>query len=164
MKISKILLALSATVLLAACNGGGGETSSTSSAKSSTSESSSTSSSQPADVLTLTANVTEEQKWAFKDDIPVFASAWDGVNPSTWVKIDFEPAETTLSVTFDVPKATTGFLLVRCAVGTALEEGKYPNWEITEGDEPGRIYNKTDDVNVVEGTTSYTVNFVGYPA
>lgn len=113
----------------------------------------------------VTYTVTTTQEWVFTDNVPIFAHYWDGVNPGEWATVVYENNSTT--GTFVIPEnvEAVGFLLVRCAEGTALEEGKYPNWEITSGDDPGRIYNKTgSNVDIVEGTTEYALpNMVDYP-
>ena len=114
----------------------------------------------------VTYTVTTTQEWVFTDNVPIFAHYWDGVNPGEWAIVAYENNSTT--GTFVIPENVdaVGFLLVRCAEGTALEEGKYPNWEITSGDDPGRIYNKTEsNIDIVEGTTEYALpKVVGYPA
>ena len=46
--------------------------------------------------------------------------------------------------------SATGMLLVRCVSGTTV-----PNWK-TKGDNPGRIYNKTGDITLSNGVTTYT--------
>lgn len=107
----------------------------------------------------ITYTITTGQDWVFQTaGVPIFAHYWDGVNPGEWAVVTYETGGRT--GTFVIPSnvEAVGFLVVRCSEGTALEEGKYPNWEIHSGDEPGRIYNKTgSNTDIVSGTTEYTI-------
>ena len=56
-------------------------------------------------------------------------------------------------------KELQGFLLARCVAGTTQ-----PDWNITSGDNPGRIYNQTNDISCSSGTYSYQCSdWKGYP-
>ena len=165
MKVSKILLAISAIALLAGCQGGGQESSSVSSSAKPTPSSEvtpSVSSEQPVSSseapvgFTLTA--TCEQDWAFKTQIPIFAWVWGGQDTGSWIKVEFTASETLREVNFAAPETTEHFLLVRCSEGTET-----PDWEKKSGDEAGRIYNKTGDVDLQSGVFTYAVTFVDYP-
>ena len=103
----------------------------------------------------LTLTVTGPN-WTWNQEPAIFCWAWkDGVNGS-WYSCT--GSGTTIYAT--VPSDATKFLIVRCYYGSTA-----PDWEIKSKDShvPGRIYNKTDDINIVSGQTSYSIDFVDYP-
>lgn len=104
----------------------------------------------------IAIKATTTQDWAFKD-VPVFTWYWGGENTGAWKEIEYDVSGV-MEVDFVVPDGTTAFLLVRCAPNTTT-----PNWEVKSGDAPGRIYNKTADVGIKSGTSSYAVTFIDYP-
>ena len=104
------------------------------------------------DTKTYSATVSIDQNWAFATDIPVFVHYWGG-GLDEFVQITFVASTSTLTVEFEIPAVATGFQLVRCAAGTVT-----PDWAV-KGDNPGRIYNKTNDCNIVDGTTNYPITF-----
>ena len=105
----------------------------------------------PAEVTEVTYKFTCTQDWAFKTT-PLFVHYWGGADGAAWKQIEYN-TEGVSEVTVKVPSDATGCLLVRCAAGTTT-----PSWSAT-GDDAGRIYNKTGDVNFVKGTTEYAVTF-----
>ena len=101
--------------------------------------------------VTLTVTCPD---FTWNDAVGVFCWAWkDGVNGS-WYSCT--GSGTTIYAT--VPSDAQYFLIVRCCYGTIL-----PDWEIKSGDIPGRIYNKTADIEIKSGQTAYSVTFVDYP-
>lgn len=107
----------------------------------------------PSDKLTLTATTTQD--WAFKT-VPLFAWAWKAGEAGHWVEIEYD-TKGVLSITFEVDADADHFLLVRCAPNTVT-----PDWSLATGDDAGRIYNKTADIEIT-AATSYAVSFVDYP-
>ena len=73
-------------------------------------------------------------------------------NDGEWVDVEGSGETATITVLDD----TTGFNMARCPAGTTA-----PNWAVT-GDNAGRIYNKTENVNIQSGVTSYNTTWVGY--
>ena len=110
----------------------------------------------PGEKLTLTATTT--QAWAFKD-VPLFAWVWEDEAEGEWVAIQYDVTGVD-SVTFQVDANADHFLLVRCADGTTT-----PDWDIKDpsSNVPGRIYNKTADIDLLPTVLEYAVTFVGYP-
>lgn len=110
--------------------------------------------------LTITYDLTircesEQSTWAFGDDVDLFVATIDGENQTNWIKV----IATDNVVAVTVPNTTVKFLMVRCVKGTET-----PDWNITSGDEVGRIYNQTTpDTVLVKGPGEYTVHFVDYP-
>ncbi|MBQ3025621.1 MAG: hypothetical protein IJD23_09990 [Spirochaetaceae bacterium] len=82
----------------------------------------------------------------------IFCWAWNDDENGSWYSCT--GSDSTIYAT--VPSDAQYFLIVRCYYGTTE-----PNWEIT-GDVLGRIYNKTENVQINSGQTSYSVNFVDY--
>lgn len=90
--------------------------------------------------------------WTWNEAPAIFCWAWkDGVNGS-WYSCT--GSGSTIYAT--VPSDAQYFLIVRCYDGTTV-----PNWETT-GNVLGRIYNKTADMTINSGQTSYSVEFVKY--
>lgn len=86
--------------------------------------------------------------WITNNGCQVFAWVWGGnYGEGAWLKCTYLD-ETSLKVMLD--GSATGMLLVRCVSGTTV-----PNWK-TKGDNPGRIYNKTGDITLSNGVTTYT--------
>ena len=110
--------------------------------------------------LTMTYNLTincesEQSTWAFGDDVDLFVLTISSSDQLTWIKVT--PSDGSIKVS--VPEDTVRFLVVRCVKGTET-----PDWNITSGDEVGRIYNQTTpDTPLVKGPGVYTVHFVDYP-
>lgn len=110
--------------------------------------------------LTMTYNLTincesEQSTWAFGDDVDLFVLTISSSDQLTWIKVS--PSDGSIKVS--VPEDTVRFLVVRCVKGTET-----PDWDITSGDEVGRIYNQTTpDTTLVKGPGVYTVHFVDYP-
>ena len=102
--------------------------------------------------LTIHADASQIS-WAF-NDVDLFVYAIDAFNTGTWVKATLN--SDVLNVT--VPNRTVKFLVTRCVIGTET-----PDWGVTSGHEPGRIYDKsTPDTQLVKGLGEYTVTFQHY--
>ena len=100
--------------------------------------------------VSIGANVTVSVTvldWVWNDSAVIKAWVWGDTDEGSWKSVTKTNA-TTASITFATD--TTGFLLARCAVGTTT-----PNWSVTSGDGAGRIYNQTENVTFIWGTTSY---------
>ena len=117
--------------------------------------------STPAETITFT--ITQFADWVPNDGAKVFVWSWgggsgDGVWSSVLLNYQGENhAYHNVSGTFTAPNNITGFNIVRCSSETTL-----PSWTVT-GDAPGRVYNKTANVDVRSGVTSYTApEFVQY--
>ena len=92
------------------------------------------------------------ESWIWDDNAAVFAWTWGDSSAGEWISVT--GSETTATVT--VPGDTTGFNMARCPAGTTE-----PDWNVT-GDNTGRVYNKTDDVTIESGVTSYTTSWSAY--
>lgn len=92
------------------------------------------------------------------DATSIFCWAWNDSREGAWYSCT--GSETGDTIYASVPSDATKFLIVRCYYGSTA-----PDWEIKSKDShvPGRIYNKTDDINIVSGQTSYSIEFVDYP-
>ena len=99
----------------------------------------------------ITITVTADS-WTWNGSCNVFAWVWNDSATGQWI----ECSGSSSTVTFELPSDCTYFLLVRCPSATTT-----PDWKAT-GDSAGRIYNKTDDIKVVSGTTSYSASFSDY--
>lgn len=115
----------------------------------------------PAETTTFT--ITQFADWVPNDGAKVFVWSWgggsgDGVWSAVTLSYQGENyAYHNVSGTFTAPNNITGFNIVRCSKATTL-----PSWTVT-GDAPGRVYNKTANVDVRSGITSYTApEFVSY--
>lgn len=111
----------------------------------------------------VTYTVTGFPDWIPNDGSTVFAWSWGGDNGTgKWTAITLQYDGTdknysNVTGTFEAPNNITGFNMARCVAGTTT-----PNWTAT-GDSEGRIYNKTGDVTVSSGVTTYSSpNWVEY--
>lgn len=82
----------------------------------------------------------------------IFCWAWNDSSEGKW----YSCTGTGSTIYATVPSDAQYFLIVRCYYGSTE-----PNWTAV-GDVSGRIYNKTDDISIKNGQTSYTVEFVDY--
>lgn len=96
---------------------------------------------------TYTYTITNLPNWIRNDGCVIFVWAWSPSDGGSWHELTFSQDGT--SATFTVEEELTGFLAVRCYAGTTT-----PNWQTT-GNQVGRIYNKTADINCTAGTFSY---------
>ncbi len=56
------------------------------------------------------------------------------------------------SLEFTTNGEITGMLLARCVAGTTT-----PSWDIkAPSNDPGRVYNQTEDITVTSGVTTYS--------
>ena len=101
---------------------------------------------EPQDEYTYT--VTNLPDWIQNDDCVIFAWIWANDNGGSWQELTFGDNHDASFVKEGVE--LNGFLLVRCVAGTIP-----PNWELYSGSEPGRIFNKTNDIICSEGVYSY---------
>ncbi len=99
----------------------------------------------------IKATATDQYTWI--NDAKVFAWVWKKGESGAW-KECAKGGESV--VEFDLPSECNMFLLVRCPKDT-----KTPSWNV-QGDNPGRIYNKTADITVNPGQNEYTVTFTEY--
>lgn len=103
------------------------------------------------DVSIVTYTIDSLPDWITDDGCVVFAWVWSTTNPGEWISCQFDSSDST-KLTFTVDEEITGMLLVRCVSGTTT-----PNWSIkSPSNEPGRIYNQTEDIVVVNGVTTYS--------
>ena len=88
--------------------------------------------------------------WITNDGCVIFAWAWGGeAGEGAWYALDF--IEEGTAVSFDIDEGELdGMLLARCAAETTL-----PDWSI-HTDEPGRVYNQTEDITCQPGVFRYT--------
>ena len=103
-----------------------------------------------------TYTVTNLPEWIKNDNAVIFAWAWKDDNAGSWYETTYLSST---SISFNVlkSKGVNKCLLVRCVNGTTK-----PNWELTSGDTPGRIYNQTDDLSLSSSTISAS-NWKDYP-
>jgi hypothetical protein len=90
--------------------------------------------------------------WIWNDGAAIFAWSWGGSSQGEWINVSGSGTTATVIV----PADTTGFNMARCVAGTTE-----PDWAVT-GDNAGRIYNKTEDVDIQSGVTSYSTTWVAY--
>ena len=112
---------------------------------------------------TITFTITQFADWVPNDGATVFVWSWGGGSAGgAWSQVTLSYqgenlAYHNVSGTFEAPSDITGFNIARCSSGTTL-----PNWTAV-GDSAGRVYNKTANVDVRPGVTSYTApEFVEY--
>ena len=106
------------------------------------------------DIATTTFIVTDLPDWITSDNCLIFAWVWGGSTQGSWKAVTVNGAEGTFEATSDI----TNFLLVRCISGSTE-----PNWD-ARGNETGRIYNKTADIDVYATQTSYKADeWIDYP-
>ena len=115
----------------------------------------------PADTITYT--ITDFANWVPNDGAKVFVWSWGGGSGDgawTQVTLSYQGEDhnyNSVRGTFNAPSNITGFNIARCSSGTTL-----PDWKAV-GDAPGRVYNKTADVSVRPGETTFTApEFVEY--
>ena len=90
--------------------------------------------------------------WTWESGTSIFCWAWkDGVEGS-W----YSCTGTGTTIYATVPSDAQYFQIVRCYYGTVL-----PDWKAT-GDILGRIYNKTQNISIVSGQNSYSIDFIEY--
>lgn len=95
----------------------------------------------------ITYTIDSLPTWIKDDDCVIFAWVWSTSNPGEWIPTTYI---SDTSLVFEVENEITGMLLVRCKSGTTT-----PDWSINT-DIEGRIYNKTDDIEVSSGVTNYS--------
>lgn len=89
-----------------------------------------------------TYTINSLPEWIQKDECVIFVWAWGGeAGNGDWYSTSYTDKTT---LTFEAPSDITGCLLVRCVAGTTT-----PNWKQT-GDDPGRIYNQTENISEIE--------------
>ncbi|MDE5898511.1 MAG: hypothetical protein K2H09_04525, partial [Treponemataceae bacterium] len=95
---------------------------------------------------------TSSPGWDITSSNPAFfAWCWGGsAGSGVWHPASADSSGTT---TFSAPSDITNFLIVRCITGTTT-----PDWNAS-GSTPGTIWNKTEDVTVSSGTTTYSVKW-----
>ncbi len=89
--------------------------------------------------------------WITDDGCVIFAWAWGGdAGNGAWYTLTYGEGEKPTEASFDAgSQDLTGFLLARCAAGTTT-----PDWEI-KTNEPGRVYNQTENIDCTDGVYSY---------
>lgn len=98
--------------------------------------------------------ITGLPNWIANDGATVFAWSWGG-EAEEWTQLTLgTPGDggldaKELTATVSLPEYRTGFNLARCVAGTTT-----PDWTAT-GDATGRVYNKTGDISISAGETSY---------
>lgn len=96
------------------------------------------------EIVEVTYTINGLPDWITNDDCLIFVWAWGGeAGAGKWYSTTFIDST---SLTFVAPNDITGCLLVRCVKGTTE-----PSWDVT-GDEPGRIYNQSDDIDTISET------------
>ena len=104
-----------------------------------------------------TYTVEANPEWLKSDGCQIFGWIWGPETTGEWIAADL--VGTTFSFTTD--KELSGFLFVRCVMGTTT-----PNWNLgSDSHAVGRIYNKTIDFICVPGRTVYNGSnaWVDYP-
>lgn len=96
-----------------------------------------------------TYTVTDLPSWIQSDGCVIFAWVWGNTNPGEWLATKYT-GDTTL--TFTTNGEITGMLLARCVAGTET-----PNWDLHDpSNDPGRVYNQTEDIAIASGVTTYS--------
>ena len=110
-----------------------------------------------------TFTLTGFENWVPNDGAKVFAWSWGGGSgDGAWSQVSLQyfgedHAYTNVTGTFEAPSNITGFNLARCSSATTE-----PDWQAT-GDVPGRVYNKTANVDTTSGNFVYSApQFVDY--
>lgn len=108
----------------------------------------------------ITYSVTNFPSWVANDGAVLFAWTWGGTSGTgTWSKIEISNNGHNINGSFVAPSDIVGFNMARCSKGTTL-----PNWEVFDNS-AGRVYNKSADVSVTSGITSYSSpEFTEYPS
>lgn len=96
----------------------------------------------------LTYTINEMPTWVKNNDCVIFAWVWGSWNQGSWESLTYT---SDTSATFKVAQPLTGFLLARCAAGTTT-----PDWANKSQSDPGRIYNKTQDITCVDAIYTYS--------
>ena len=101
---------------------------------------------QPAGLYTY--ECTNVPTWVHNDGCVVFAWVWN--EPGTlnaWVPCTLDGS----TISFEVDEELKGFVLARCVKDTTE-----PDWTIHDpSNQPGRVYNQTENVNCTASTYSY---------
>ena len=114
------------------------------------------SSSSTADPVEIAYTVIGMPTWITNDDCVIFAWVWGDNDPGSWKSLEYL---SDTSATFTVLGEINGFLLARCVAGTTK-----PDWSDTASNDPGRVYNKTADIECTSGLYTYTCSsWVGFP-
>ena len=95
----------------------------------------------------VTYTCTGLPSWITDDGCVIFVWAWPEGASGSWYSASFKDGGSKLE--FTVSQEMKGFLLVRCVAGTTE-----PSWS-TPGNDPGRIYNQTDDIACFSGIYTY---------
>ena len=103
---------------------------------------------EPPTPTEYTYTVTDLPDWIQNDDCVIFAWIWADDDGGSWQELTFGDNHDASFV--KEGEELDGFLLVRCVAGTVT-----PNWELHSGSEPGRVFNKTNDIICSEGVYSY---------
>ena len=105
----------------------------------------------------VTYTVTNLPSWIQDDGCVIFAWVWGNNDTGSWKTLTYGNNN---DASFVTKGELNGFLLARCVNGTTQ-----PDWSITSGNNPGRIYNKTNDITTTGGIYSYAcADWVGYPS
>lgn len=97
---------------------------------------------------TETYTVTNIPSWCTADGCVVVAWVWGGTyGGGQWVPCTYGNGGTNLTLPLD--GSATGMLLVRCIAGTTT-----PDWS-NKSETAGRIYNQTDNTELIAGVTTY---------
>ena len=99
------------------------------------------------DVTNITWTAIDMPTWVRDDGCVIFAWAWQNGAEGQWYELTYT---SDTSATFEAPSDLAGMLLARCAPGTTT-----PDWDAAS-DGPGKVYNKTNDVTVESGKTTYS--------
>ncbi len=96
----------------------------------------------------ITYTCTGLPSWITSDGCVIFVWTWGSFDDGSWHSATF--INEGAALTFEVNNELDGFLLARCVSGTTQ-----PDWEIKSGNNPGRVYNKTNNITCTSGTYSY---------
>ena len=105
---------------------------------------------------TKTYNITDLPEWIWNDDCVLFAWVWGNDEGAGAWKPVAKDGEDATKASFVASTNLKGFLLVRCVAGTET-----PDWSMSEGNEPGRIYNQSANAwrSPNPEVTSYSLAF-----
>ena len=96
----------------------------------------------------ITYTINSLPTWITDHGCVIYSWVWGGnYGDGCWIPCEFTSST---SVNLLLDGTATGMLLVRCVAGTVT-----PNWAI-KGNEPGRIYNQTNDIALRSGVTTYS--------
>lgn len=85
--------------------------------------------------------------WITNDGCVLFVWAWEAGAEGSWFTCEYTSGT---SCTFKTDKNIVGALVARCVAGTTT-----PSWQVND-DSVGRIYNKSEDIAITSGVTTYT--------